>query len=451
MKYKCQKCGFIHFGEMPDGYYCPLCHSNFSYFELVEHEEKKYNRKTIKEDNPGINRIYEKCINCGVCTRTCENIVGIKDDSICINCGQCILTCPTGALTPKYDYQKVLEYINNPEYTIIALTSPAVRVGIGDAFGYKPGEFLESKMVSSLKKIGFDYVFDTTFGADLTSMEEAFELKNRLEKNELMFSSCCPSWVKYACIYHPELISNLSTCKSPIGMEASVIKNIYLKEEELDPNNTIIVAVTPCTSKKVEIIGTDCDLVITTSELAHLIKEENIDFKSLEDAEFDTINGSSSGTIYGASSGVTLSVIRVLYYYITGKDLTSDEISIKDKEYYKEIKVKINKQIITCAAVSTLQNLEKILKIKDEFNFIEVMNCSGGCINGGGQVLMPINEKDSIRDARIKELFKKDIKPYIKYPYKNPVIKDLYEDFLDKPGSNKCEELFHTKHQINED
>ena len=136
---------------------------------------------------------------------------------------------------------------------------------------------------------------------------------------------------------------------------------------------------------------------------------------------------------------------------MTGRDLISDEISIKDKEYYKEIKVKINKQIITCAAVSTLQNLEKILKIKDDFNFIEVMNCSGGCINGGGQVLMPINEKDSIRDARIKELFKKDIKPPVKYPYKNPVIKDLYEDFLDKPGSNKCEELFHTKHKIKED
>lgn len=447
MKYKCNNCGFIHFGEMPDGYYCPLCHANFSYFELVDEEEKKYNRKTVDKNNPSINRVYERCINCGVCTRTCENIVGIKCDGVCIKCGQCIMTCPTGALTPKYDYKKVMEYISDPEYTVIALTSPAVRVGIGDAFGYKPGDFLEGKMVAALKKIGFDYVFDTTFGADLTSMEEAFELKDRLEKKSLMFSSCCPSWVNYVSIYHPELLPNLSTCKSPIGMEASVIRNFYLKEDGLDPNKTIIVAVTPCTSKKHEIINSDCDLVITTSELSHMIRELNIDFKLLDESEFDTVNGSSSGTIYGASSGVTLSVIRVLFYYLTGRDLTSDEIAIKNKGYYTEIKFKANKQIITCAVVSTIPNLEKLLTIKDEFNFIEVMNCDGGCINGGGQVLMPQNERDKIKNARIKALFKKDIKPYIKYPYKNPIIKDLYEDYLEEPGSKIALKVLHVKHK----
>ena len=447
MKYKCSKCGFIHFGELPDGYYCPLCHSNFSYFKLIEVEEKKYNRKPVNPDNPGINRIPEKCINCGVCTKTCENIVGIKDENVCIKCGQCILTCPTGALTPKYDYRKVLEFINNEEYTVIAITSPAVRVGIGDAFGYPAGKFLEGKMVAALKAIGFDYVFDTTFGADLTSMEEAYELKNRLEKKELMFSSCCPSWVNYACIYHPELIKNLSTCKSPIGMEASIIKDYYLNIDEMDKDKTIIVAVTPCTSKKAEILNGDCDYVITTSELAHLIREQNIDFRKLEDAEFDSVNGSSSGTIYGASGGVTLSVLRVLYNYLTGKDLTADEVSIKEKEFYKEIKVKINKEIITCASVSTLYNLEKILEIKDNFNFIEVMNCAGGCINGGGQILMPQNEKDKLKKERSKSLFKDDIKPHIKYPYKNPIIKNLYEDYLDSPGSEIAEKIFHTKHK----
>ena len=439
MKYKCKNCGFIHIGEMPDGYYCPLCNSNYSYFELIDIEEKKYNRKTVDKENVSINRVYERCINCGICTRTCENIVGIKDDNVCINCGQCILTCPTGALTPKYDYKMVLEYINNPEYNVVALTSPAVRVGIGDAFGYKKGEFLEGKMVAALKAIGFDYVFDTTFGADLTSMEEAYELKERLEKKELMFSSCCPSWVKYALKYHPELKANISTCKSPIGMEASIIRNYYLEEDGLDKSKTIIVAVTPCTSKKHEILDGDANFVITTSELSHIIREENIDFKKLEDAEFDTVNGSSSGTIYG----VTLSVIRVLYNYMTGRDLTSDEVAITNKKYYKEIKVKINKEIIKCAAVSTLPNLEKLLEIKDEFNFIEVMNCDGGCINGGGQILMPQNEKDKIKKEREKSLFKKDIRPYIKYPYKNPIIKDLYEDYLDKPGSKKAQDLLH--------
>lgn len=443
MKYVCKNCGFIHIGEMPDGYYCPFCHANFSYFKIVEKEKVKYNRKFISKDNVSISRTLERCINCGVCAKTCENIVGIKCDKDCINCGQCILTCPTGALTPKYDYKKVMEYIADPEYTVIALTSPAVRVGIGDAFGYKSGEFLEGKMVAALKKIGFDYVFDTTFGADLTSIEEAKELEERLKKKEVMFSSCCPSWVSYAHLYHPELLSNISTCKSPIGMEASIIKEFYLKEDELDPEKTIIVAVTPCTSKKAEIIETDTDLVITTSELAHIIRELNIDFKTLEDEVFDTINGSSSGTIYGASSGVTLSVIRCLYYYLTSKDLTSDEVSIKNKKYYTEIKFKANKEIITCASVSTMANLEKILEIKDEFNFIEVMNCAGGCINGGGQILVPQNEKEKVINARSKSLFKKDIRPYIKYPYKNPIIKDLYEDYLDAPGSKKAHKILH--------
>ena len=447
MKYKCEKCGFVHFGQMPDGYFCPLCHSNHSYFVLIEEEEIKYNRKTVSKDNPSINRVLERCINCGVCRRTCEKIVGIPDDEVCIKCGQCLLTCPTGALTPKYDYRKILEYINDPEYTVIGLTSPAVRVGIGDAFGYKPGEFLEGKMVAALKKIGFDYVFDTTFGADLTSMEEAFELKTRLEKKELMFSSCCPSWVNYVYLYHKELINNLSTCKSPIGMEASIIRNYYLKLDDLNPDKTIIVAITPCTSKKQEIINTDCDLCITTSELALLIREEDIDFKKLEDEDFDTVNGSSSGTIYGASGGVCLSVLRVLYHYITNRDLSSDEVSIKDKEFYKEIKVKIGKDIIKCACVSTLPNLEKILKIKDEFNFIEVMNCAGGCINGGGQILMPQNEKDKIRDLRSKSLFKKDNRPNLKYPYKNPIIKGLYEDYLKSPGSEKAHQILHLDHQ----
>lgn len=448
MKYKCSKCGFIHIGELPDGYYCPVCRSNFSFFELLEAEKKKYNRKPISADNPSINRIPEKCINCGSCAKICERIVGIPDKNECIKCGQCVLTCPTGALTPKYDYHTVLDLINDDEYTVIALTSPAVRVGIGDAFGFPIGKFLEGKMVAALKQIGFDYVFDTAFGADLTSMEEAWELKSRLEKKELMFTSCCPSWVNYACIYHPELIKNLSTCKSPIGMEASIIKNYYTGLDDIDKDKLIIVAVTPCTSKKNEILNTDCDYVITTSELALLIRELNIDFKKIEDEPFDSVNGSSSGTIYGASGGVTLSVIRVLYYYLTGRDLSADEVSIKDKEFYRETKVKINKEIITCASVSTLYNLEKVLKIKDEFNFIEVMNCPGGCINGGGQILMPQSEKEKIKKERSKSLYKDDIKPRIKYPYKNPIIKNLYDEYLDHPGSDKAIEVFHHKHKL---
>ena len=189
MKYRCKNCGFIHLGELNDGYYCPYCLGSLFDFELIEDEEKKYNRVNISEDNHSIYRIDDRCINCGACFRTCQNKVNIKYDSnkcngVCIGCGQCILSCPVGALVPKYDYNKVLEYINNPEYIVAVLTSPAVRVGIGDAFGYEAGAFLEGKMVAALKALGFDYVFDTTFGADLTSMEEAHELKLRIEKNK---------------------------------------------------------------------------------------------------------------------------------------------------------------------------------------------------------------------------------------------------------------------------
>lgn len=451
MKYKCNKCGFIHDGELPDGYFCPLCLSNFYNFELIEKENKIYNRIDISDDNVSIYRIKEKCINCGVCSKTCLNITGInydknKCDGICINCGNCVLTCPTGALVPKYDYLKVLDYINNPEYKVIALTSPACRVGIGDSFGYKPGEFLEGKMVAALKKLGFDYVFDTTFGADITSIEEAHELLIRIKNNKLpMYSSCCPSWVKYASIYHPELLNNLSTCKSPIGMISTSIKKIFAKGENIDASKLIIVAITPCTSKKDEILGTDTNYVLTTSEISLMIRENNIKFNELNNEKFDRVNGSSSGTSYGSSSGVTKSVLRCLYYEIYNKDLKDDMISIENKEYYKLIKIKINDRILNCIVISTMKNVERLLQDNIQYDFVEVMNCDGGCISGGGQVVMPVKDKASIKEARNNSL-NKITKGEIKYPYKNDLIEDLYNNYLDFPGSILAKKYLHTKH-----
>lgn len=446
MIYKCKICGFIHEGDMPDGYFCPLCHGSFYDFEIISNETKKYNRVRVNKSNLSIQRITEKCINCGACKKTCENIVGIKKNNVCINCGQCILTCPKGALTPKYNYHEVKKYIDDPKYKVAVITSPAVRVGIGDAYGYKPGEFLEGQMVGALKAIGFDYVFDTTFGADLTSMEEAFELGEHIKNGKTpMFSSCCPSWVKYATIFHPELIKNISTCKSPIGMESTIIKKYYAKEEGINVSKLILVALTPCTSKKTEIVDSNTDFVITTSELNLLLEENNVDFNSVPEAKFDSINGSSSGTIYGVSGGVTTSVLRVLFHNETGRDLSANELLILNKKYYKEYRVKVNKRIIKCAAVSGLPNLEKLLKEDQTFDFIEVMNCLGGCLNGGGQILMPPVNMDDIRNKRGKSLMQDDNNPILKYPYKNDLIEEVYNDLLDKPGSPMAIKLLHTK------
>lgn len=450
MKYKCSNCGFIHNGELPDGYYCPLCLENFKSFVIYEREEKIYNRTNILSDNVSISRVEEKCINCGVCSKTCENVVGIKYDKnkcdgICINCGQCILTCPKGALIPKYVYKSVLDYINDPEYKVIALTSPACRVSLGDAFSCEYGEYVEGKMVASLKKIGFDYVFDTTFGADITSVEEAHELLERINSNMLpMYSSCCPSWVKYASVYHPELLSNLSSCKSPIAMASTVIKKLFSKDEGIDDKKLIIVALTPCTSKKDEILNSDTDFVITTSELALMIRENNIDFKSLKDEDFDKVKGTSSGTIFGSSSGVCKSVLRCLYYEYYKKDLREDLLYIEDKEYYKLIKLKIGNKLIKCIIVSTMINFERLLKDKVEYDFVEVMNCDGGCISGGGQILMPIKDKLEIKKARSKSLQNKDKNSHIKYPYKNDIVEDLYNTYLNSPGSDLAKEYLHT-------
>jgi len=453
MIYRCRKCGFIHEGEMPDGYYCPLCHASLFDFKLITEEEKKYNRIPIADNNPSIARILEKCINCGACTNTCQNVVGIhyKDENkpFCIKCGQCILTCPTGALTPKYDYATVWELINIPGKIVVVMTSPAVRVAIGDAFGFAPGEFLEGKMVGALKALGFDYVFDTAFGADLTAIEEAYELGNRLKENGVlpMFSSCCPSWVDYVLEYHKDLKKHLSSCKSPIGMQSAVLKKIFAKEEEINPDDLIIVALTPCTAKKSEIKTGDADYVITTSELALLLREQNIDFKATPEANYDSIIGSSSGTIFGMSGGVTLAALRVLYQKETGKNLTDDLLAIKNHDFFQEYSVKINKDIIKCAVITTLPRVEKLLPKMNEYTFIEVMNCAGGCVGGGGQILMPAKDMDEILKSRQKSLQNKDKKAILRYAYNTPAVVSLYDEHLDYPYSEKSIALLHNKRQ----
>ena len=404
------------------------------------------NRIEVKKDNICLNRIEERCINCGMCLKTCQSINNFDND--CINCGACILTCPTGALTPKYDYQNVLNYINDTDYTVVVFTAPAVRVAIGDAFGFAPGEFLEGKMVSALKEIGFDYVFDTTFGADLTIMEEANELITRVKnKNLPMFTSCCPSWVLYAEKYHPEIIKNLSTCKSPIAMQGAMIKTYFAEMYEIPKEKIISVSLTPCISKKYErSLYPDTDFVITTSELILMIQELGIDFKNLTDKEFDKLlgKGSGGGLIFGVSGGVMESILRTAYYMINKEKAPKDFYEFKAIRGEKDIKDAVvdmgefNLKIAVVNKVSTVtSNFDKLLT----YDFIEVMSCPGGCIGGGGQPLVAIKDLSLIREKRIASMYQNDADLKIKESYMNPEIRDAYDCYI-----NKRNVSLHTNH-----
>ena len=395
------------------------------------------NRVEVKKDNICLNRIEERCINCGMCLKTCQSINNFDND--CINCGACILTCPTGALTPKYDYQNVLNYINDTDYTVVVFTAPAVRVAIGDAFGFAPGEFLEGKMVSALKEIGFDYVFDTTFGADLTIMEEANELITRVKsKNLPMFTSCCPSWVLYAEKYHPEIIKNLSTCKSPIAMQGAMIKTYFAEMYEIPKEKIISVSLTPCISKKYErSLYPDTDFVITTSELILMIQELGIDFKNLTDKEFDKLlgKGSGGGLIFGVSGGVMESILRTAYYMINKEKAPKDFYEFKAIRGEKDIKDAVvdmgefNLKVAVVNKVSTVtSDFDKLLT----YDFIEVMSCPGGCIGGGGQPLVAIKDLSAIREKRIASMYQNDADLKIKESYMNPEIRDAYDCYINK-------------------
>ncbi len=436
--------------------------------ELMEKEEVKEEKGPIpiSINNPGIMRIEERCIKCGRCRTICQEQVGIKYDfskakrEVCLSCGQCILNCPVGALVPRFNYKKVFDYLYDTEKIVVAFTSPAVRVALNEEF-QSTEDNVEGKMVTALKELGFDYVFDTTFGADLTIMEEASEFVRRLKENKDLpqFSSCCPAWVRYLEIYHPNLINHLSTCKSPISMQGAMIKNYFSEMIGVKKEDIIAVAVTPCTAKKREITlpdNLDTDYVITTTELAMMLREKDIDFNSLTDSSFDSLmnRGSGAGVIFGSSGGVTEALVRTAYHLLTGSDAPTEFLEftpVRGLETCKEACIEIGKIKLNLLVIHGMLNIEDILKEIEngskKYDFIEVMNCPLGCVGGGGQPLGIVSKQKETVERRSQGLYKEDKNLNVKASYQNKDIIDIYKCFLDCPLSEKAEELLHTSYE----
>ncbi|MBS5113198.1 MAG: [FeFe] hydrogenase, group A [Coprobacillus cateniformis] len=439
-------------------------------------------RVPIECDNPSIQRDEEKCIKCGQCKNICQDYIGVHgtytleetgDKAVCINCGQCANVCPVSSIHETYEYQLIQEEMKDPDKIIIFNTSPSVRIALGEEFGMADGSFVEGKMVALLRKLGARYVLDTNFSADLTILEEGTELIRRLTKQTKplpQFTSCCPAWVKYLEIYHPDMRDNLSTAKSPIGMQGPTVKTYFAKKMNLDPTKIVNVAVTPCTAKKYEIrreemcdagkyLGIegmrDMDYVITTRELAKWAKEENIDFASLEDSSFDPLMGEASGAgvIFGNSGGVMEAALRTAYEIMTGQSAPADLLAytpVRGLDDVKEASVEINGMTVNIAVIFGTKNasefIEKMKTGDKQYHFIEVMTCPGGCIGGGGQPKDIKYQGDILRAKRIAGLYNRDQSMTLRKSHENPEIKQLYAEFYQEPMSDLAEEMLHTSY-----
>lgn len=422
-------------------------------------------RVPISHDNPSIKRQVSKCVLCGKCKDICKKSMGVagywkydSEDIVCINCGQCANICPVDAITEQDDTASLMDAINSSK-KVVFITSPATRVSLGEIAGYPAGEFVQGKMVTALKQLGADYVFDVTFGADLTIMEEASELIERIKGNKDLpqFTSCCPAWVKFVETFYPQYIPNLSTCKSPISMQASIIKNYFAKTKKIKASDLYVVAITPCVAKKAEIkreelhnfYGYDTDLVVTVRELGKLLKRQKINFKKLTDSAFDSAfpTGSGAGMIFGASGGVMEAAVRTAYYLTTGDNPPDNLLNFTPLRGCKDIKTaKVNllgKEINLCAIFGTGKAREILDKLKTKkYHFIEVMACPNGCVGGGGQ---PKTDKtlDTVA-LRANGLYQADRDTGVKCSYQNSEIQNLYRAFLNKPLSKEAKEFLHT-------
>lgn len=438
------------------------------------------NRINLDVSSPSIIRDPEKCILCGRCVRICSEVQGVSaidftgrgstaqvgcafdeglNVSSCVNCGQCVMVCPTGALTERRDVDRVLKALDDPGMTVVVQHAPAVSVTLAEEFGIKPGSDIVDKMNAAFRRMGFDKVFPTSFSADLTVIEEAHELVSRVQNGGPfpMFTSCSPGWIKYLEEFYPELLGNASTCKSPQQMMGAIIKRLWAPANGLDPEKVFSVSVMPCTAKKFEASrpemgdgSPDVDAVITTRELAEMVRMFGIDITALESETADSPFGdrSSAGKLFGASGGVMEAAARTAYHILTGENPSELRIeAVRGMEGVKETTLAIAGQEIKLAVVSGLGNagrlLQDILSGKRDYHFVEVMTCPGGCINGGGQPFL--TDPERVR-ARMQTLYEIDSKATLRVAHENPSINALYRDHLEKPGSEKAHHLLHTRY-----
>lgn len=450
-------------------------------YEIKYEGEKK--SIGIDFSSPAIVKDMEKCILCRRCVTACNDIQKVHaltpidrgfdttistffskplNETECTYCGQCVSVCPTGALREVYDYDEVWDALSDVDKYVVVNTAPAVRAALGEEFGMKPGTSVTKLMVGALKALGFKKVFDTDFAADLTIMEEATEFIERVKSGENlpMITSCCPGWINFIEKNYPEHLNLPSTCKSPQQMFGAVAKTYLAEKLGVAPEKLVVVSVMPCVAKKYEATREemgrngiqDVDIVITTRELAKMIKEAGMDLRNMKEEEFDNPLGESTGAgvIFGTSGGVMEAALRTAYEWITGEELYSIEFdNLRGLDGIKEAKIKLADKVLNVAVVNSLGNAKKIMNdIKDgknNYDFIEIMACPGGCIDGGGQPFIRANRE--VLAKRMEALYGEDKNTKLRKSHKNPEIIKLYEEFLGEPNGEKSHELLHTHYK----
>ncbi len=438
-------------------------------------------------DDSAIHMIRDngKCILCRRCVAACQaqhiSVIGANargfdthigsafekplDSVACVSCGQCIVNCPTGAIYEKDDTAKVLEAINDPEKFVVVHTAPSIRVTLGECFGMHIGTNVQGKMVAALRRLGFDKVFDTDFGADLTIVEEANEFLGRVQNGGVlpMITSCSPGWIKYCEHYYPDMLDHLSSCKSPQQMSGAIIKTWYAEKMGIDPKDIVVVGIMPCTAKKFETKREnqsasgypDVDYSLTTRELGRMIDSAGIFFKHLPDEEFDNPLGDSTGAavIFGATGGVMEAALRTAVEKLSGEELKSlDFTEVRGTDGIKEASYTVNGMEIKVCVVSGLANANTIMeKVKNgtaDYHFIEIMGCPGGCVNGGGQPIQHAVVRNfvDLRARRAAALYEADKDMPLRKSHESEAVKRLYAEFLGEPGSHKAHEVLHTSY-----